>query len=118
MGRLPHLWGGDADDTRAFCPERFEAFRAEGVKEPEAFMPFGGGPRVCLGSRFAMLEGKVTAAAILRDFDLELTPELAGKLAESKGELPISYAAGLMSFPEPLRLVATARPPSAASGAR
>ena len=118
MGRLPHLWGGDADDTRAFRPERFEAFRAEGVKEPEAFMPFGGGPRVCLGSRFAMLEGKVTAAAILRDFDLELTPELAGKLAESKGELPISYAAGLMSFPEPLRMVATARPPSAASGAR
>ena len=51
----------------------------------------------------------VTAAAILRDFDLTLTPELSQKLNDAKGELPISYAAGLMSFPEPLRLIAKAR---------
>lgn len=109
MGRLPEHWGGDSNNTKRFRPERFAEFRDDGVKEPPAFMPFGGGPRVCLGSRFAMLEGKVTAAAILRDFDLTLTPELSQKLNDAKGELPISYAAGLMSFPEPLRLIAKAR---------
>jgi len=119
MGRLPHLWGGDVEDTKRFRPERFAEFRDQGIKEPEAFMPFGGGPRVCLGSRFAMLEGKVTAAAILRDFDLELTPELAENINQKKGQLPISYAAGLMSFPAPLRLIATSdRKENAASGAR
>jgi cytochrome P450 len=48
-------------------------------------MPFGGGPRQCLGSRFAMLEGKVLAAAILSRFRLELTPELRERIAKNGG---------------------------------
>jgi len=76
----------------------------------EAFMPFGGGPHKCLGSRFAMLEGKVLAAAVLRSFDLALSPELRGRMAAGAGELPIAYgASGVMSFPEPLRLRARRR---------
>ena len=107
MGRLPRYWGGSADAKR-YRPSRFEEARERG-DALDAFMPFGGGPRVCLGSRFAMLEGKVTAAAILRDFDLALTPELKSAIDKNGGELPISYAAGLMSFPEPLRLRAQRR---------
>ena len=107
MGRTPRWWGGDAKDVAKYRPERFAEARATGASL-DAYMPFGGGPRVCLGSRFAMLEGKVTMAAILRDFDLAPSPGLRETMAADGGELPISYAAGLMSFPEPLTL--TARP--------
>jgi len=80
MGRLPQFGGGggDADDTKRFSQDRFEEYRRNGVNEPEAFTPFGGGSSACQGSRFAASEGKVTAPAILRDFPLELTPEIEG----------------------------------------
>ena len=108
MGRLPRHWGGDADDVASYRPSRFAEAEAEG-KTLDAYMPFGGGPRVCLGSRFAMLEGKVLAAAIIRNFHLELTPELRARMHQEDGELPVSYAAGLMTFPEPLKLRVTPR---------
>lgn len=72
---------------------------------------------MCLGSRFAMLEGKVTMAAILRDFDLAPSPGLRETMAADGGELPISYAAGLMSFPEPLTLTARPRRRNVTQGA-
>lgn len=114
MGRLPRHWGGDAADVARYRPERFAEAEAAGVSL-DAYMPFGGGPRVCLGSRFAMLEGKVLAAAIIRNFDLEPTAALKARMQEEGGELPISYAAGLMTFPEPLRL--RAKPRSRRQGA-
>jgi hypothetical protein len=100
--------GGDAADAATYRPSRFAEAEAAGVAL-DAHMPFGGGPRVCLGSRFAMLEGKVLAAAIIRSFDLTLISALRARMDEDGGEVPISYAAGLMSFPEPLRLRAKPR---------
>ena len=100
--------GGDAADAATYRPSRFAEAEAAGVAL-DAHMPFGGGPRVCLGSRFGMLEGKVLAAAIIRSFDLTLISALRARMDEDGGEVPISYAAGLMSFPEPLGLRAKPR---------
>lgn len=56
-------------------PERFDPRRWQtGGPElpPFAYIPFGGGPRTCLGQHFAMLEMVVLAAMFVRSFDWRL----------------------------------------------
>lgn len=59
-------------DPNSFIPERFETFSLKGMNK-YLFLPFGGGPRYCLGSTFSMLEMKIVIASVLRIFDF--TPE-------------------------------------------
>ena len=57
----------------AFRPERF-ADDAEESIERYAFIPFGAGPRVCLGNSFAMLEIQLLLATIAGRVRLSLQP--------------------------------------------
>jgi cytochrome P450 len=59
------------DSPQRFQPERF----APGSKRPPAFtyIPFGGGPRICIGAFFAQVEAKVVLARILQRFELSDT---------------------------------------------
>jgi cytochrome P450 len=67
--RLPDVF----PDPHSFRPERFAP--AERAKLPKgAYVPFGGGPRICIGMRFGELEMRAIAATILRSFRLELEP--------------------------------------------
>jgi sterol 14alpha-demethylase len=59
-----------ADATR-FDPKRFAPDREED-KKPYAYIPFGGGRHVCLGTSFAMLQIKTILAVLLRRYDFEL----------------------------------------------
>lgn len=63
-------WFPRPDD---FLPRRF-APGSEQVLHPHAYVPFGAGPRACIGSRFAMMEGTLLAAAIAQKFRLKLVP--------------------------------------------
>lgn len=55
----------------AFRPERW--ISSETADLPRfAYFPFGGGPRVCIGQNFAMVEATLLLAAIARRFRLEL----------------------------------------------
>lgn len=63
----PKLW----DDPHRFDPERFSDERSEG-RSKYAYLPFGGGPRVCIGNHFAMMESKVIVAMLLRHFDVDV----------------------------------------------
>ncbi len=65
--RHPDYW---PDPTR-FDPERFSPAASQG-RLPYSFVPFGGGPRICLGAAFAQIEAKVILARILQHFDLKL----------------------------------------------
>src|SRR5262249_16050741 len=57
------LW----DNPNAFDPDRFAADRIK-TRSGYAFLPFGGGPRVCIGAGFAMIEAAIILATVVRAF--------------------------------------------------
>jgi cytochrome P450 len=67
--RLPDVW----EDPHAFRPERFLPGEREKIPRG-AYVPFGGGSRICLGMRFGQLEIGIIAAAIRERFTLERLP--------------------------------------------
>ncbi|HEV2819285.1 MAG TPA: cytochrome P450 [Solirubrobacteraceae bacterium] len=67
--RLPDVW--EAPD--AFRPQRFTP-EARARIPKGAYVPFGGGSRICLGMRFGQLEIKVIATLLLRSWRFELEP--------------------------------------------
>jgi cytochrome P450 len=60
-------------DPDKFVPERFAA-EAEAKLPPLAYFPFGGGPRVCIGSTFALTEMTLVVATVLQRFHVAPTP--------------------------------------------
>jgi cytochrome P450 len=63
--RDPEYW----EQAEDFCPERF----AHGRKTPPfAYVPFGGGPRSCIGSAFGQAEARLVLARLLQLYDFEL----------------------------------------------
>ena len=62
------------DDPEAFRPERWTP-EFERSLPRFAYFPFGGGPRRCIGDRFALLESRLALATILREWNVEATPE-------------------------------------------
>ncbi len=65
--RQPKYW---PNPTR-FDPDRFASEQAK-HRAPYTFVPFGGGPRICLGAAFAQVEAKVILARLLQQFNLTL----------------------------------------------
>ena len=67
----PEIWGPDA---HMFNPQRFANGVSGSCKQPHCYMPFGIGPRVCLGQNFAMAELKILLALLLANFSFSLSP--------------------------------------------
>jgi len=67
--RNPRLW----QNPEGFDPERFSADNAASIPK-YAYIPFGAGPRQCIGNNFAMMEATLLLATIWKKFDLSLVP--------------------------------------------
>ena len=67
MHRHRRLW----EQPTAFVPERF-AGQASPWTSIGAYMPFGGGPRICIGASFAMAEAQIVLASLLSRFEISL----------------------------------------------
>jgi len=65
------LWGPGA---ARFDPGRFAGGAARAAAHPLAFVPFGLGPRMCIGQNLALLEAKLTLAVLLQRFELARSP--------------------------------------------
>lgn len=55
-------------DPDVFDPERFRPDQEENARSTHACVPFGGGPRICIGVHFAMMELLIIVATVCRRF--------------------------------------------------
>ena len=62
------------ENPEKFDPARFAAEREAG-RHPYAYFPFGGGPRACIGSHFAMLEAMIAVGLLLQRFQIRSDQE-------------------------------------------
>jgi cytochrome P450 len=86
LHRHERLW----NNPDAFQPERWQGEEGRGIAR-EAWIPFSAGSRVCTGAGFAMIEGPLLLAAILR----ELRVELAGDAPRPVAHLTVRSANGI-----------------------
>jgi cytochrome P450 len=60
-------------DPDRFDPERFTHQRSS-QRQRFSYIPFGAGPRQCIGNTFAMLEAQLIIAMVMGRFDLTMVP--------------------------------------------
>jgi cytochrome P450 len=70
LHRHPQYWAAPT----TFNPERFSEAASAG-RPDYAFFPFGGGPRRCIGMRFAMMEGVLFLAVLSQQFRVRMKPD-------------------------------------------
>jgi cytochrome P450 len=67
LHRRPEYW----ENPEVFNPDRFSEENSKN-RPTYAYLPFGGGPRLCIGNNFALMEMQLVVALIARDFDIQL----------------------------------------------
>jgi cytochrome P450 len=67
--RDPRWW----DDPERFYPGRWADGLAKRLPR-YAYFPFGGGPRICIGNLFAMMEATLVLATLARNYTVKLVP--------------------------------------------
>jgi cytochrome P450 len=95
--RRPDYW----PEPDAFWPERF-APGARADRPKLAYLPFGGGPRICIGNAFAMMEHAIVLVTLARHWRLEAIP---GREVRTEPRITLRPRGGL-----PMRLLWRAAP--------
>ena len=70
LHRHPAFW----TSPETFDPERFDPAMAKG-RDRYAYIPFGAGPRFCVGNNLALLEATVVLVTVARELRLRKTPD-------------------------------------------
>ncbi|KAK3926847.1 Cytochrome P450 6j1 [Frankliniella fusca] len=93
--RDPQFW----EDPEAFNPERFAPENSANINKL-AFLPFGTGPRACIGSRFADMSVKSAVSNIILNYEIGMTENTP----RCEAELPINNRAFIITLEKELPL--------------
>jgi cytochrome P450 len=93
-------------EPELFRPERWTS-EAAATRPRSAFVPFGGGPRMCVGEPFAWMEGVLLLATIARRWRFRLVP---GRTVQAQAVVTLRPRNGLPMVPERRRATAGTRP--------
>jgi cytochrome P450 len=94
MHRNPAYW----PEPERFDPERFRT-DPHGQAHRYAYLPFGGGPRTCIGAHFAQIEGHIVLATLAQAFACELVP---GRAIEPQPAITLRPRGGIRVRLRPL----------------
>jgi cytochrome P450 len=93
LHRNARLW----ENPNAFHPDRFYPDRANSHLL-HAYMPFGAGPRTCIGALYAMIEATAVLATLVRAFKFRPVP---GHKAKPVARVSLRPNGGIPLFVEP-----------------
>jgi cytochrome P450 len=88
LGRHARIW----PDPDAFCPARWQDPDTR-AQARDGYLPFSAGPRVCPGAGFAMIEGPLLLAMLLRAFRFTPVP---GHVPEPVAHLTVRARGGII----------------------
>lgn len=88
LHRHPAFW----ERPEVFDPSRFDS------PPTAAYIPFGAGPRSCIGSEFAMLEAQLITAMVMQSFHFDLVP---GHPVEPLPDITLRSKYGMKMTPHP-----------------
>uniref|UniRef100_A0A1B0DE53 Cytochrome P450 n=1 Tax=Phlebotomus papatasi TaxID=29031 RepID=A0A1B0DE53_PHLPP len=80
LGRDPVFYENPND----FHPERFDDGAVKDYRDKGVFVPFGDGPRICIGMKFAIAQIKTAIVGIVRNFNLTLGADMKEPLGLQK----------------------------------
>jgi cytochrome P450 len=87
LHRDPRWW----DEPEQFSPSRFSP-ENEAKIHKYAYMPFGAGPRICIGNHFALMEAQILLSMMVSRYTLHLEP---GQMVEAQRQITTSPKGGL-----------------------
>ena len=93
----PKYWS----EPEKFDPDRFSEERKNELHK-FAFLPFGAGPRMCVGMRLAMLMMKMVMVTILRNYSLEISPRTKIPLKRDLTKYLTNAKGGIWAYVKPL----------------
>ncbi|KAH8691453.1 putative N-alkane-inducible cytochrome P450 [Talaromyces proteolyticus] len=88
MHRRKDIWGPDAEH---FQPERWEK---DGLVRTWEYIPFNGGPRICLGQQYALIEASYMLIRLVQNFD-QLENDGGSPMPNAKVDLTLTHRNGV-----------------------